>query len=106
VVLQGCLAGNTLIVKAHGTRVDTTYALLGSKERLKAIRKEFDHQLVEVTGFVHDTSQHTSRGMVKTSADGKTRVSVTPSEDKTPDLQVSPPPLDVQSVKKTDGSCR
>ena len=105
VVLQGCLAGNTLIVKSHGS-LDMTYALRGSKERMKAIRKEFDHQLVEVTGFVHDTSQHTSRGMVKTSADGRTRVSANASEDKNPDLQLNPPTLDVESVKKTDGSCR
>ncbi|HMD34276.1 MAG TPA: hypothetical protein VKH42_04880 [Vicinamibacterales bacterium] len=106
VVMVGCLAGNTLIVKAHGAGTDMTYALRGSKERLKAIRKEFDHQLVEVTGFVHDSPQHTSRGMVKTSADGRTRVSANASEDKNPNLQIDPPTLDVESVKKTDGACR
>ena len=105
-VLEGCLAGNTLIVKARGVGTDMTYTLRGSKERMKAIRKEFDHQMVEVTGFVHDTQQHTSRGMVKTSADGKTRISANTSEDKNSNLQIEPPTLDVQSVKKTDGACR
>jgi len=105
-VMIGCLAGNTLIVTAHGTGTDATYALRGSKERMKAIRKEFDHHMVEVTGFVHDTGQHTSRGMVKTSADGKTRISANAAEDKNPELQINPPTLDVESVKKTGGPCR
>jgi hypothetical protein len=43
---------------------------------------------------------------VKTSADGKTRVSANASEDKNPDIPLSPPTLDVESVKKTDGACR
>jgi hypothetical protein len=106
VVLIGCLTGNTLLVSSRGVGSDKTYALRGTKERMKAIRKEFDHQLVEVTGFVHETSQYTSRGMVKTSKDGKTRISANASEDKDPALQIAPPTLDVVSVKKTDGPCR
>jgi len=51
-VMIGCVAGNTLVVKAHGVGPAATYALRGSKERMQTIHTEFDHQMVEIAGHV------------------------------------------------------
>jgi hypothetical protein len=104
VVLIGCLSGTTLIVK-NPTGADAVFALRASKERMKAIRKDFEHAEVEVVGFAHDTASRTSRGSVVTSRDGKNRVSVNATEEKS-SFVPQPTPLDVESVKKTGGACR
>ena len=104
VVLIGCLSGTTLTVK-NPTGADAVFALRASKERMKAIRKDFEHTEVEVVGFVHDTANRTSRGSVVTSRDGKTRVSVNATEEKG-SVVPTPTPLDVESVQKSGGVCR
>ena len=104
VVLIGCLSDTTLTVK-NPTGADAVFALRASKERMKAIRKDFEHSEVEVVGFVHDTATRKSRGSIVTSRDGKTRVSVNATEDKG-SFVPEPTPLDVESVKKTGGACR
>jgi hypothetical protein len=104
VVLIGCLAGTTLTVK-NPTGADAVFALRASKERMKTIRKDFEHSEVEVVGFVHDTARRTSRGSIVTSRDGKTRVSVNATEEKSA-LIPEPAALDVESVKKVGGPCR